>query len=316
MRGITLVIVASLGTRAYADDATAKALFDEGKTLMAEGKYGDACKKLEASYRMNRLSGTGGMLGLCFEKIGRFASAWSAYRDSAAIAERQGNAERAAVARQSAKDLEPKLAWLTLDARAALTTPGVTITIDGSELPVAALGSPIPVDSGPHVLAATAFDYKRWQQTIEIDDAEKQAVTIPALVEDPTRRLALEARQREIDKLVRRRKTIAYSLTGGGVAALGVAAGFGLSARGQWNDAKAAGCVATGQCPDDRSKQLGESAATRANVATAAGIAGLVMIGAGIAVYVTAPSSRVLEGPRITPAITPTSAGVALEGRF
>src|SRR3954470_2586769 len=103
---------------ARADDAAAKALFDQGKTLFAEGKYGEACQKLEASYAMNKLSGTGGLLGACFEKLGRVASAWAAYRASAAIAERQGNSERAAAARASAAELEPKLAWLTIDASA------------------------------------------------------------------------------------------------------------------------------------------------------------------------------------------------------
>ena len=41
---------------------------------------------------------------------------------------------------------------------------------------------------------ATATDYTPWNHTIDIADTEKQQLAIPVLVEDPTRRLLLEAR--------------------------------------------------------------------------------------------------------------------------
>jgi tetratricopeptide (TPR) repeat protein len=120
-----LVILVLLVAPAHADvdagaDARAKVLFDEGKTLFAEGKYGAACEKLDASFKLSRLSSTRGLLAACFETIGKLASAWVAYRDSAAIAEKQGNAERAQAAREKAAELEPKLAWLTLETAAAV----------------------------------------------------------------------------------------------------------------------------------------------------------------------------------------------------
>ena len=115
MKALAVVCVAVMSVApAYADDAAAKALFDQGKTLFAEGKYGEACAKLEASFKLSALSSTRGLLGVCYEKVGKLASAWAAYRDSAAIADRQGHAERAQAARDKAAELEPKLAKLAI----------------------------------------------------------------------------------------------------------------------------------------------------------------------------------------------------------
>ena len=93
-----LVIIAMLALcvahTAYADDvsagtdARAKVLFDEGKTLFAEGKYGAACEKLDASFKWSRRSSTRSLHAASCEKIGTLASAWVAYRDAAAIAEK------------------------------------------------------------------------------------------------------------------------------------------------------------------------------------------------------------------------------------
>src|SRR6188474_1578744 len=95
---VCCVLACAVPLVAHADEPAAKALFDQGKTLFAEGKYGEACAKLEASFKLAALSSTRGLLGACYEKVGRLASAWAAYRDSAAIADRTGNGERAAAA--------------------------------------------------------------------------------------------------------------------------------------------------------------------------------------------------------------------------
>jgi len=309
---ISIWIVLVLAATARADDAAAKALFDQGKTLFAEGRFGEACSKLEASYQLSQLSGTRGLLGACYEKLGRFASAWAAYRDAAVIAEKQGNLERAAAARASAAELLPRLAWLTVEAKA---TSRLRITLDGTEQPPGVLGSPIPVDAGQHLLEASAPDRKPWKQTIDIADTEKQRAVIPVLVEDPTARLAEQARNDAVHRVVHRRKLLAYGTIAGGAVALGVAAGLGVLARGEWNDAKAKGCDTSGACPNGVG-DLARSAATKANFATGFGIAGLVAVGAGIAIYATAPSERALDAPRVVPAIGPQGASLLLEGRF
>ena len=316
VRALFALVVILAAAPAHADDAAAKALFDQGKTLFAEGKYGEACAKLEASFKLSALSSTRGLLGACYEKIGKLASAWAAYRDSAAIADRQGHAERAQAAREKAAELEPKLARVTIDATAVTKTPGIKITIDGAEQPMAAMGSELPIDAGPHVLKAFAEDYKPWQTTIDIQDGERQKIAIAALVGDPTRRQMIEQRVAEERAIARRRKLIAYGLLGGGGISLGVAITLGTLARSQWQDAKAAGCDSDGNCTTEAGKQAVNGAAFKADVATYVGAAGILLVGAGVFVYVTSPKPRSEAELRLVPTASPSSAGVVLEGSF
>jgi hypothetical protein len=316
LKYVVIALLLAAVTSARADDAAAKALFDQGKTLFAEGRFGEACNKLEASYQLNKLSGTGGLLGACYEKIGRLASAWSAYRDSAAIAEKQGNGERAAAARASAAELEPKLAWVTIDASAALKTSDVKITIDGVARPPGAFGGPIPVDAGQHLIAATAVERHSWTRTIDIQDGEKQQLAIPALVEDPSRRLALAKRLAEERRIARTRKRVALGLTAAGGVSLGVATGLALLARSTWNHAQELGCNDSGSCTDAAGAREVDRAAQRADIATYVAGGGALLLGAGVFVYLTSPTPRSERELRVVPTVGPGGAGVTLGGRF
>lgn len=316
MRALIALVGLAAVAPAHADDAAAKALFDEGKTLFAEGQYGKACTKLEASYRQAQLSGTRGLLAACYEKLGRFASAWAAYRDAADIAARQGNADRAAAARASAAELVPKLAYVTLDASAITSVPKVKITIDGVEYDVKALGTAIPIDSGQHLVEATAIDYKPWKATIDIQDTEKQQIPIPKLEPDPTRRLLIEARLRDERRVAQRRKRIAFGLTAGGGVAVVVASTLGVLAYRQWGRAQDAGCDDSGLCNTPAGKADVNGAALKADVATYVGAGGLLLVGAGVFVYLTSPKPRGERELELTPSVGPGAAGVVLGGRF
>jgi tetratricopeptide (TPR) repeat protein len=316
VRGLALICVLLFAAPAYADDAAAKTLFDQGKTLFAEGKYGEACAKLEASFKLSAVSSTRGLLGACYEKVGKLASAWAAYRDSAAIAERQGHAERAQAAREKAAELEPKLARVTVDATAIAKTSGVKVTLDGVEQPIGALGIELPIDAGPHELAASAQGYKPWRTTIDIQDGERQTIKTEALVADPTQRLAIEQQVEDERRIARRRKQIAFGLVGGGGLAVGVGVTLGLLARSQWQDAKAAGCTDDGTCPTPAGKDAVDGAAVKADIATYVSGAGLLLVGAGVLVYVTSPKPRNETELRLTPTASPGAAGLVLQGRF
>jgi hypothetical protein len=301
---------------ARADEPAAKALFDQGKALFAEGRYGDACAKLEASFKLAALSSTRGMLGACYEKVGRIASAWVAYRDAAAIADRQGNAERANAARDKAAELEPKLARVTIDAGAVRTIPGLEVTLDGTVQPQAALGAELPIDSGPHVIEATAEDYEPWKATLDIEDGDRQTVVVKPLVPDPTRRQMFEQRVADERRVAHRRKQIAYGLIGGGGVSLGVAITLGILARSQWHRAQDAGCTDDGICPTGAGTREVDGAALKADVATYLGGVGLLLVGAGVFVHVTSPTPRTEAELKIAPSVTSSAASLVLEGRF
>lgn len=309
-------LLCSAPRAARADDAAAKALFDQGKALFSEGRYGEACGKLEASFKLAALSSTRGLLGACYEKVGRLASAWAAYRDSAAIADRQGHGERATAAREKAAELEPRLARLTIDASAVRNVPGVKVMLDDIEQPSAALGTELPIDDGPHLITTAAEDYKPWKATIDIQNGQRTRIVVEPLVADPTRRLLIDQRVADERRVAHRRQQVAYGLIGGGAVGLGVAVTLGLLSRSQWHRARDAGCTDDGICPTDASTRDVDGAALKADVATYLGGAGLLLVGAGIFVYATTPKPRPRAELEVTSSITPTAASLVLQGRF
>jgi len=146
------------------DKATAEALFGDGRKLMAQGNFDDACPKFEASLRLD--PGVGAMLNLgdCYEKNGQTASAWAEFREAISAARSAGSKDREDLARKRAAALEPKLSRLTITAGAQ----SVQVIRDGTAVDPAALGTPMPVDPGRHVIEATAPGKQKWSKTIEV----------------------------------------------------------------------------------------------------------------------------------------------------
>jgi serine/threonine-protein kinase len=316
VRGFAIVVaVAAAGRPTWADDASAKVLFDQGKSLFAEGKYGDACAKLEASFELAALSSTGGMLGACYEKVGKLASAWAAYRDAAAIAARQWFGERASAARDKAAELEPKLARFAIDATAA-RVPGtaLTITVDGARLPDAAVGEALPIDSGPHVIVVDARGYAAWHVTIDAVDGERSQLDVPALVADPDE---LEDTKPRSERTMSHGRKLAVGVVATGGVILAVAGAFAIIAKVDWNGAD---CVTDGDgvavCPDAASKRKADAASRDANIATVLGIAGFGGVAVGAVMFALAPRYAPEEVPRITPVLHADGASLVINGRF
>ncbi|HVR18104.1 MAG TPA: hypothetical protein VMS65_00360, partial [Polyangiaceae bacterium] len=70
------------GARA-ADPDQAEEAFQRGRSLLAEGRYADACKAFEASQAADPASGTLLALAYCQELSGLLASAYANYRAAA-----------------------------------------------------------------------------------------------------------------------------------------------------------------------------------------------------------------------------------------
>jgi hypothetical protein len=161
----------------------AKALFEEGRRLMAAGSTSEACARFAESFGLEASSGTLLNLALCHEKEGRTATAWTEYRAAARLARDQGRDDRATAADEKAVALEPRLSRLT--ATAATAPPGLQIASERGVLGEGGLGVAVPIDPGVHEVTASAPGYRAWKVALEIKEAEQRTLEVPALEEEP-----------------------------------------------------------------------------------------------------------------------------------
>ena len=173
-------------TRAFADDAaTAQALHDEAKNLIADGKWTVACPKLEESYRLSPAIGTRYKLADCYQHTGRTASAWAHFLGVAATAKAAWQSDREKEARTRAASLESKLARLAIVVPDASRVAGLEIKRDGQVVGAPQWGEPLPIDPGAHDVVATAPGRRAYRSQLEIaGDASTTKVIVPALEED------------------------------------------------------------------------------------------------------------------------------------
>jgi hypothetical protein len=174
----TLVLIALIAPagHAYGQRAEGEAEFQRGRSLMAEGKYARACKAFEASMKLDPQKGTLYNLGLCHEKAGKLATAWSELIE---LSRTDTNPARAKDAARRAAALESRLTRMRLVLAEKLD--GQTVVRDG--LDVTALhGSDAPVDPGRYTFEATAPGREPYSIAVELSEEGKTIeVRIPRL---------------------------------------------------------------------------------------------------------------------------------------
>src|ERR1700733_5702276 len=88
----------------------AEALFEEGRKLVADGNFADACPKFADSQRLDPSPATLLNLASCYEKQGRSASAWVTYREAASAANAASRPDYVVAAQRHAEALAAHLA--------------------------------------------------------------------------------------------------------------------------------------------------------------------------------------------------------------
>lgn len=283
------------------DVATAQALFDEGKRLMAAGNYAEACPKLVESQRIDPGGGTLFAIALCHESEGKTATAWADFNLAAAEARKDRRADREAAAVEHVRALEPKLTRVRVAPIAKV--PGLEIRRDGTRVGDAQWGTPLPIDPGEHLFEASAPGKKGWRQSVDVrGDGATVDVAIPVLVDDdaaPATAPAASAApapsaasasppRATVEADASSQRTWALVAGGVGVVATGVGLGFGLSASSKWSEAETA--CPNGLCTDQSKVSAGEDAGKTADIATGLVITGAVALAVGVVLWLTAPS--------------------------
>lgn len=178
----TTTVAGPIGAQSAADKATAQALFDAGKNLLADGKYAESCAKFAESQRLDPAPGTLLNLADCYEKSGLTASAWATWLEAAAAARQAGQTERERAARDRATALKSRLVSITVVVPEAHRIANLAVRRDGTLVGIATWGTAVPVDPGTHSVMATAPGHRNWQTTVTVvDGVQPVHVTVPKL---------------------------------------------------------------------------------------------------------------------------------------
>ena len=176
-RSLPWLVTALLCLRAppaRADDTAGDRLFREGRALMLEGRFAEACPKLEESQRLEPHVGTLLNLAACHERQGKVGSAWVEYQKALTAARAEGQAERAKLAAARIKVLEPRVPWLRISSSAE----DITIALDGGALEHAAWDHEMPVDPAAHVVTAERRGAKVFEERVELREGEHRSVRV------------------------------------------------------------------------------------------------------------------------------------------
>ncbi len=329
---VAMVLVLGAPARAQAqtaqDKATAEVLFEEGKELMKQRKFGEACPKFFESNKLDTGIGTILWLADCYEKNGQTASAWGEFREAADIASRSHD-PREKVARERSARLEPSLSRLALIVKPGTPVPGLVIKRDGVEVGQTLWGEHVPVDPGSHKIVATAPHKLAWETSIQVRQGVRELeITIPPLEaapEPPPTPPPSTETDRPPDEppppVVSGHAGGTQRAVGGvllGVGILGAVAGTLLTVFAEYQlSASTSHCkLSVNQCDPQgiNDREQAQNATTGLIVAFSAG--GALMIG-GIVLIATAPSSAPSKpSVSLAPWFDGKSGGVGLGGRF
>lgn len=302
--GVAIVAVAILsGGRVRAQtsresQAAAQAIFDDARKLMADGKYAEACPKFAESQRLDPGAGTLLNLANCYEKNGQTASAWATFIDAGGEAKKSSHDDWEATAHKRADLLEPTLSRLTIAVPGAAWLDGLEVQRDGAVVARAEWGSSLPVDPGPHVIAATAPHRRKWARTVIVaPSGGVQTVTISTL---------------DIDETVVRRR-VGFALAGVGVAALVVGTVFGLEAKPKNDEAlQPSHCITPTLCYPS-GIALASEARTFATVSTIAfAVGSAALVGGGVLYFWPAKRREGASAARLKLIPSVARAGVEL----
>jgi len=306
------------------DRIAAQALFEQARELVVAGRHAEACAKFDESQRLDPGIGTQFNLADCYEKIGRFASAYTLYVDVAARSKAIGQTQRESVARERAEALRAKLTKLVIVIPEDVKVEGLEVTRDNVAVGAAQWGLPIPVDPGLHKVLVKAPRKKPWEGSIEVpNDAQQHSISVPTLLDAPPEPAATSpSSPAVVDTQASAwplQKTLGVVAGGVGVVGLGVGGFFGLRAMNKYKDSKEF-CDDNNNCTDpgysDRQDAL--SAGNIATIGFAVGAVGLV---GGAVLFFTAPdhepsSPQAARPLRILPSIGSDRADVIVTGTF
>ena len=326
------------------DTSTAEHLFRQGLESMKKTQFKEACEAFAGSNEADPSPGTEINLALCNEKQGKLATAWGWYRTAAGLADQRGQKERAELARAEAVKLEPKLHKLVVTVKPP--AEGLVITRNGQLVPNASLGTDVPIDPGEYTIEVSARGKRSVKLPVHIAGVPRIERLDVALEDAPAEVKPVAAPigpvtgpdyvPPEPGRGGSSQRTIGFVVGGAGIVAGIVAVVLELLAVKEQDKSQNATAAAAAIKPvpgsatyvgdlDNQNKQR-DSATSHHNaaktdeaIAIVTGVGAVVLIGVGVTLLLTAPSSRSSGGlsrPLVVPLVGRDNAGLGLVGSF
>jgi hypothetical protein len=330
------------GTATANNKDKADALFKQGKKLMGEKKFGEACPAFEESMKLDPGIGTELNIAKCYEDWGRIGKALLAYQAAEKMAiEAKDN--RVPKIHEFVEALDSQAPRLTIKLPKDASADGVVCKLDNDV--VTTFGTALIVDPGPHTIEWTVDGGPKKQKIVPVERGGDSEVSIDV----PKERVAKQppgggdtkkpppgggdkkpgggdTKIGEVDAPPapgRNMRIGGIVLGGAGAIAIGVSSIMTLSARGQYNDALSQHCMNAKDMCDPMGLELTHDARSTANTATVIFIVGVAAVGGGVALYLMAPHGAAASGESaeearryIVPNVSKEGAGVVFGGRF
>lgn len=298
-------LVAALAAGAHAarageGPASAEALLQEGRRLLADGKLDEACPKLAEAQKLAPSATTALAVGDCFARAGKSASALAAFDEARALA-----AHAAGEAERRMKEIEARQPRVVLSAPGGLA-PGTTIRLDGVPIDPAAVNAPIPLEPGLH-LVETSRGGTTWRARVQVEPSGTASVPLPGPPPDatapapppsppppppaapPPAATPPPPTAPKIPWEGHRISGIALGVAGG--VGLIVGTVLGVRAITEKRASNAGPCNAADYC-DSTGRALRADAMRAGNAATVSLFAGGALVASGVALFLTAPTAR------------------------
>ena len=315
---LSVLLVSAHTLPVCADDkADAARLFEEGRALVKQERFVEACAKFAESYKLERAAGTALNLADCFERQNQPENAWRLF-DSAA---RDPEAAPAKVkfAHERADALAAKLGTVIITIHDP-SVAGLTVKVGDHKLEPARELRDVVEPSDVDVVVAAPGNTP-FKKVVHATAGSVTSVDVPAMkaVAPPPDPAPQQPPQPPpSDSVETHRKRSRLYIAGGlgavSVVAFAVAIGFALDAKSTYDDAFKHGCVKMdlGNFCDHVGQGYIDDAGTQADLSTGLVVGGIVLAGAAVTVFLTAPK----ESITVHPVATAHSVGVGATVRW
>lgn len=284
-------------------------LFERAMVAYRASDYGKALPIFQASFQLDAGVGTLLYIGECHAQLGQTASAWGAFKEAAALANRLGD-NRAELARKTAEEIEGRLAYLSLVVSPATQVDGLVVTRGGRVVPPSLLGVAIPVDPGEYKIEASAPGKTPRVEVVQIKPEAGRIVYTLTPLDDSTTPQAKaperpEPQGREEPPVLSRRGVFGFSMAGVGLVTGAVGGLLMLT-----------GADKAGEANSNKDADGYRSAARLyTGGAITAGI-GAALLAGGVALVLTKPAEKPRSAWPLTPVVGVGQGGVLFSTRW